>query len=77
MKAVKLTSKNQASVPKEVRDFLSVGPGESIVYSIEDDKVVVSKFKEVDREWLESIGDTLEEWNSESDEEAFEHLQDI
>ncbi|MCB0341106.1 MAG: AbrB family transcriptional regulator [Pseudobdellovibrionaceae bacterium] len=77
MKPVKLTSKNQASVPKEIREFLAVGPGDSIVYEIENDKVVVRKAQGLDLQWHSAVSDLLDEWNSQEDEEAFEHLQNI
>lgn len=77
MGTAKLTKKNQASIPKEIREFLSVGPGDSVQYEIEDDRVILSKHEMLDRKWHEALGDTLEEWSSDEDERAFEHLQKV
>jgi AbrB family looped-hinge helix DNA binding protein len=34
MKATALTSKGQVTVPKEVRDFLGIGPGSKVTFEL-------------------------------------------
>ena len=34
MKATTLTSKGQVTVPKEVREFLSIGPGSKVTFEL-------------------------------------------
>ncbi|HEY8271837.1 MAG TPA: AbrB/MazE/SpoVT family DNA-binding domain-containing protein [Pseudobdellovibrionaceae bacterium] len=74
MKASKLTSKYQATVPKEVRAFLGLASGDGLQWEIEDGHVVVKKISKIDLEWQKSIEMTLSEWNSPEDDEAYGSL---
>ena len=74
MKASKLTSKYQATVPKEVREFLGLSSGDGLQWEIEDGYVVVKKVSKLDLEWQKSIEMTLSEWNSPEDDEAYGSL---
>ena len=75
MKASKLTSKYQATIPKEVREFLGLSQGDGIGFEIEDGQVVLKKIGKVDLEWHKAIEMTLtQEWDSKNDDEAYESL---
>lgn len=75
MKASKITTKYQASVPKEIRKFLGLSAGDGLYWEIEDGKVVVKKVSPVDLEWHKAIEMTLfPEWSSKEDDEAYESL---
>jgi AbrB family looped-hinge helix DNA binding protein len=75
MKASKLTSKYQATIPKEVREFLGLSQGDGIGFEIEDDQVVLKKLSKVDLEWHKAVEMTLaNEWSSQNDDEAYESL---
>lgn len=74
MKASKLTSKYQATVPKEVREFLGLASGDGLQWEIEDDHVVVKKLSKLDLEWHKAVEMTLQEWNSPEDDEAYGSL---
>jgi AbrB family looped-hinge helix DNA binding protein len=74
MKASKITSKYQATVPKEVREFLGLSAGDGLQWEIEDDHVVVKKLSHLDLEWQRAIEMTLQEWNSPEDDEAYGSL---
>jgi AbrB family looped-hinge helix DNA binding protein len=74
MKASKLTSKYQATVPKEVREFLGLASGDGLQWEIEDDHVVVKKLSKLDLEWHRAVEMTLQEWNSPEDDEAYGSL---
>lgn len=67
----KLTKKYQATVPLEVRNTLGIQAGDSIVYEIEAGKVELKKASYVDWEYLQSVSNTLSEWESAEDEEAY------
>jgi AbrB family looped-hinge helix DNA binding protein len=71
MSASKLTVKYQATVPKEVREFLGLSSGDGIQWEIEDGQVVVKKLSKLDLEWQKSVEMTLSEWNSPEDDEAY------
>lgn len=42
MHATKLTTKNQITMPKEIRTFLGIKPGEIVEWIIEEDKVILT-----------------------------------
>ena len=71
----KLTSKYQATVPTEVRKHLHLKKQDRIVYELrEDGTAVIRKTTPLDLEYLQMLNDTLSEWNSESDEQAYKDL---
>ena len=41
MAAATLTSKGQTTIPKEIRDFLGVGPGDKLDFVVESDGRVI------------------------------------
>ena len=76
MKASKLTSKYQATIPEEIRKKLRLKSGDSILFKVKNDQVTIEKAEAVDLIYLSSIEQSLSsEWNSPEDDEAFEHLQ--
>lgn len=77
-KASKVTSKFQATIPKEIRHSLHIESGDTIVFEIlSDNTVVIKKATQFDKEYLKAVQETLSEWESSYDEEAFKHLQNI
>lgn len=74
MKASKLTTKFQATVPKPIREFLGLKKGDAVSFEIEDDKVILKKIQATDLEWYQSLNQTMSEWNSEEDDIAYENL---
>jgi antitoxin PrlF len=75
MKASRLTSKYQATIPKEVRDLLHLNQGDGIGFEIEDGQVVLKKVSPFDMEWHKAIEMTLApEWGSKNDDEDYESL---
>jgi AbrB family looped-hinge helix DNA binding protein len=74
MRASKLTTKYQATVPKEVREFLGLSAGDGLQWEVEDGQVVVRKLSKLDLEWQKAIEMTLTEWNSKQDDEAYGSL---
>jgi antitoxin PrlF len=70
----KVSSKNQVTLPKEVRERLGIGPGDTLLYDIVDEKVILQKVEPFDRRFHEALASTLQEWSSPDDEEAFRDL---
>lgn len=78
MNTVKLTSKYQTSIPKEIREILGLNKGDSIGFEIieaEKKEVKLFKLEPLDVDYLKSLESSLEEWNSKEDDENFRHLQ--
>jgi AbrB family looped-hinge helix DNA binding protein len=71
----KVTSKGQTTIPKEVRDRLHVAAGDALVYEVQGNgAVMVRKARPFDTPWHTALSDTLEEWSSPEDEEAYRDL---
>mgnify|MGYP006229883345 CR=1 FL=1 len=74
MKASKLTSKYQATIPDEIRNFLALEKGDKVAFEIINDQVVLRKASDIDIQYLNDIASTFSEWSSENDEEAYGEL---
>ena len=70
----KVTQKYQATIPQAIREKLDIKQGDRIVFEIDAGQVILKKVSPIDWEYLESLGDTLSEWSSEADEEAYRDL---
>ena len=71
----RLTSKYQATIPKEIRKRLHLKSGDRVLYEVlSDDSVVIRKNFSPDLDYLEALRPTLNEWDSEEDERAYKNL---
>jgi antitoxin PrlF len=70
----KLTAKGQTTIPREVREQLSLEPGDLISYQIEAGAVRLRKLKPVDIGYLRAVQASLSEWESPEDAEAYDDL---
>ena len=70
----KLTSKNQATIPSEIRDCLNLSAGDTVGFEIDNSKVVLKKISPIDLEYARALESTLEEWNSKNDNEAYSDI---
>lgn len=71
----KITSKYQATVPKEIRDHLHLASGDQIVYELQEDgTITVRKSSPLDLEYLHALNTTMNEWESEEDDQAYKYL---
>ena len=74
MRSFKLTEKYQSTIPGDVRNFLHLKKGDRVTFKIEDDKVILKKISYYDYEYLDSLSNSLIEWSSIEDEEAYNDL---
>jgi AbrB family looped-hinge helix DNA binding protein len=71
----KITSKNQTTIPQEIREALQVGPGDSIAWNITGDGTVcVRRIEPLDASYLKALEGTLGEWSGVADEKAYHDL---
>ena len=70
----KLTKKYQATIPEPVRRVLHLEAGDAIAFDINGDAIQLRKARSVDMAFAQSLEDTLTEWASEADEEAYRDL---
>lgn len=71
----RLTSKYQATIPKEIREHLHLQSGDEILYEkLSDNTVVIRKILPLDIDYLEALNTTMNEWESEEDEQGYKNL---
>jgi antitoxin PrlF len=73
----KLTSKAQTTIPQPVRTALGVAAGDELAYTIEDDRVVLTKAPPRRVRKGDPPDDPFAiftEWDSEADRRAFKNL---
>jgi len=74
MATSKLTEKYQTTIPDTVRRLLYLEAGDVIAFDIKDKDVHIRKARPPDLAFTQSLEDTLNEWASEADEEAYRDL---
>ena len=67
----KLTSKAQTTIPQSVRNALQLKPGDDLVYTIEKDRVTLSKAEVVPADDPFTV---FAEWDSAADRSAYADL---
>ena len=70
----KITSKYQATIPEPVRKVLHLKAGDAIVFDIENNQIRLRKARPIDFTFAEALEQTLSEWESATDEEAYRDL---
>ncbi|MBI5141827.1 MAG: AbrB/MazE/SpoVT family DNA-binding domain-containing protein [Nitrospirae bacterium] len=74
MMASRVSSKGQVTIPREIRDVLGVAQGDSLTYEVRDGVVILKRMEPFDATFHKALSDTLDEWNTPEDEEAFRGL---
>ena len=74
MHVSKISVKGQITIPKEIRTAIGIKPGDLIAYELRGETVRLRRVKPFDSLFHSAISETLEEWNSPEDEEAFNDL---
>lgn len=70
----RLSAKGQVTLPKKVRETLSLGPGDLVTYEIGNGQVSIRKLQPFDAAFHAALSSTLDEWASREDDEAFRDL---
>ena len=70
----RITSKSQTTVPREVREALKAGPGDTLAWRIGPDGVMVSRVTPLDQDYLRSLEGPRGEWHTAEDSAAFDDL---
>lgn len=69
-----LSSKGQITIPKEIRERLGAQAGDTIVYEVVNDTVILKRVEPFDAAFHASLASTLDEWATPEDEAAFRDL---
>lgn len=71
----KISSKGQVTVPASIRKVLHAEAGDILVWEIDTNgRVVVRRVAPLDIEYLTAVSETLSEWSSAEDDEAYHDL---
>ena len=70
----RVTKKYQATIPQAVREVLGITQGDCVAFEINQGQVVLKKVPPLDWEYLNAVTETLSEWTSAADEEAYGDL---
>ena len=74
MHVSKLSAKGQVTIPLEIRKALNIEPGDLVAYEIQGQYIKLRRITPFDSVFHSAVSETLEEWNSPDDEEAFNDL---
>ncbi|MBI5446915.1 MAG: AbrB/MazE/SpoVT family DNA-binding domain-containing protein [Deltaproteobacteria bacterium] len=70
----RISAKGQVTIPKEVREELDLGPGDLVEYELREGVVVLRRLEPFDRAFHAALSETMDEWDTAEDEEAFGDL---
>ena len=74
METSRLSRKGQVTIPKAVRETLQLNPGDLVVYQVSNGVVTLRRVDPFDEMFHAALADTLDEWASPEDDEAFGDL---
>jgi AbrB family looped-hinge helix DNA binding protein len=74
MPVSRLSSKGQVTIPKEVREAIGLKPGDLVAYEVHDGGISLKRVEPFDEAYHAALSNTLDEWNTPEDEEAFRDL---
>jgi antitoxin PrlF len=74
MEISKISAKGQTTIPSKIRKLSGLMEGDTIIYEVRVDGLMLKKLKEPIDPYLESLTTTLGEWDSEEDNEAWNDL---
>jgi len=70
----RLSSKGQVTIPKEIREAIGLKPGDMIAYEVQNGVVTLTRVESFDAAFHAALSDTLDEWATPDDDEAFRDL---
>ncbi|MBW2574298.1 MAG: AbrB/MazE/SpoVT family DNA-binding domain-containing protein [Deltaproteobacteria bacterium] len=74
MNVSKISTKGQITIPVKIRKAMGIKPGNLIAYELQGKTVKLKKIEPFDTAYHAAIAETLEEWQSPEDDEAFDDL---
>ncbi len=74
MRASRLSSKGQVTIPKELRESIGLQPGDMVGYEVKNGIISLTRIEPFDAAFHAALSDTLDEWVTREDDEAFRDL---
>jgi AbrB family looped-hinge helix DNA binding protein len=72
--ASKLTTKGQATIPKEVRKLLGVAPGDTLHFVIDGKNITLKRAALLDAAFLKLASKSFADWNDPEADKTFRDL---
>ena len=74
MELARVTAKGQATIPKRIREAANIREGDMLAFDMDsNNRIIIKRIDSVDPE-LSALQETLSEWNSPQDDEAWRDL---
>ena len=74
MELARVRARGQITIPKRVRAAANLNVGDTLAFVVQADHLVVRKMPVAQNAYLHGLADTLDEWNSPQDEDAWRDL---
>lgn len=75
MELARVTAKGQATIPKRIRDAAHIKEGDMLAFEIDiNNRIIIKRIESTEDTELSALQETLSEWNSPQDEEAWRDL---
>ena len=74
METSRVTSKGQTTIPAAIRKAAKITSGDLLMFTTDGKQVTIRKIELPTDEYLDSVSETLSEWSSPEDEEAWRDL---
>lgn len=70
----RISAKGQLTIPKRVRSKAGLAPGDVMTIAVEDERLILRKLRSDEDGYLRGVQETLGEWLSAEDEDAWRDL---
>ncbi len=75
MELARVTAKGQATIPKRIREAAHIREGDILAFELDsDNRITIKRIDQSIDVELSALQETLSEWNSPQDEEAWRDL---
>lgn len=74
MEVSRITARGQTTIPKRIRERANLSEGDLLSFRVEADHLVVRKIPAEEDGYLSGLSETLSEWASPADEDAWRDL---
>jgi antitoxin PrlF len=74
MEISKISAKGQTTIPSRIRKCAGLGEGDTVTYEVREDGLFLRKVEEQADHYLKGISDSMDEWNSPENMEAWNDL---
>jgi AbrB family looped-hinge helix DNA binding protein len=74
MQIARISAKGQTTIPVSIRKAAHMEAGDTLAFEIKGDHLIVRKIESPTDAYLKGIEETLNEWSSPEDEEAWNGL---